>query len=372
MGEQEKSELLLFPALGEQSWDIEANLENWAQDLAAYIKTVNFSIIWLLESNSYLSIISNSFDQFTQKVKDFYDAIINDKHWNIWKENFIKYLNFLFLLLNVRKIYNTSPRDSFSEFQKSPCNDQLVRMVIPKWQDLPFLDITTWGSCHNYSIIFKDFFSQLWIDSTIIYCNPVSNHSFLLVNIFWEYYMVDPLFNEKWFITKVSVWDQIQIWFDHYWIIKSFNPFFVDRFKIWENDIVRSNQLKTFDDSELFANRMDERDIKYIITENYINSIMWTFKLEIWKENGDNFFIRLNYWEDEQSFTLNFRKIANLFKWVNIRGLSNRAIIMEIIKYTYSKIWKKVGIPLDIVEKCVWEIAYMIKRDDLLSLLNLK
>lgn len=364
----------LLPALSpDNNLKIRNQLEIWSPNLVKTIKTINWSVAQILDSELLRDIISTSFDYFIEVSRNYLNDIISQKDSNIWVENFIKYINLFYLLLNVKKIYNTSPRDWFQDFYNSKHNDQLLRIIMPNWKDLPFLDITTWWSCHNFSIIFKDFFDKLWVDSKIIFCNPVSNHSFLIFNIMWEYYSVDPLFRGKEFIKKIKIGDTIRIWFEYLWRIVSIEPNFnVDYSSIkWENNDYKFTDLVTEKSAEDFSKKLDNRIVKYIIFEMYVNSINDTFRLYIWNEYWNKYEITICIWGREIKYLLNKNKLWKVFK--NIwNDSSNTEVLSTLIKYVYEKKWNKQNISLNEILEQINIISNMIKRSDIEKLLNLK
>ena len=368
-----KPSLLLFPPLNPtDSSEKLAELESQVPRLTSLVRNIEGRVLSLVEWWDYKGHLSKSFRYFTMYARAYYHDIVNWKEWNIWEENFIKYINWLFQILEVRRVYNTSPRVDFSEFRKYKSWDKFASLIVPKWHDLPFMDYTTWWSCHNYSMMFREFFQTLWVETSIIFCNPVSNHSFLLVKMFWKHYLVDPLFNRRDFMREINIWDKIQIWFSYFWRIKSFSPVFsVDYFHESSEDDISHSTLRTIDSSEAFANELDNRDIKYIIIENYINESKVPFRLEIWKESWNNFFVSIWLWNIELEYNLNFRKVANLYRWLDINSLTNNEIIKILVESVYKTKWNKQWISLDNILKYILNCSDTIKRRDLLMLLNL-
>ena len=375
MWDSKPDEWFLLPALTElRAWEIKKELIDWwIPSLVWLIKAINdtvkMKVEWLLDSESTQLLISTSFDRFIEICKWYYEDIISWNKWNIWIDNFIKYINLLFLILNVKKIYNTSPRDSFHDFYDLECNTQLLRTVIPRWQDLPFLDITTWWSCHNYTIMFRDFFDKIWINSKIIFCNPISNHSFLIIEIKWEYYQVDPLFNWKSFIKRVNIWDQLQVWFEHYWRIVSFSPFSVEWFIAWSSQEVSRAELRTFNDWDSFSTMLDKRNVRYIILENYLNTIGSTFRIELLRELWEVLEINISIWDIKVSYKLKTEKIRRLFDFRSIWSSSNEKILSDTISFIYRKNWLHQQLGLENILSNIWNIAHMINRADLLHVL---
>ncbi len=370
---EDTSDFLLPALTPENIAIIKEELETWSPDLINTIKTVNLSVSNLLDTELLKTIISTSFDFFIKTSKEYLDDIISNKSWNIWIENFIKYINLFYLLLNVKKIYNTSPKEDFYNFYNSEYNDQLLKLIIPKWKELPFLDITTWWSCHNFSILFKDFFDKLWMKSKIIFCNPVSNHSFLVVNIMWEYYSVDPLFRWKEFIKKIKKWDKIRIGFDYIWEIVNIDPIFnVEYFNIKDPNKhnTKFTNLKTEKSAENFSKKLDNRKIKYIIFETYIETLKWTFRIYIWNENWNNIDIDIYLWKKEVHYTIKKNKLSKIFNNIN-KDISNNDILSLLINYVYKFKWKKQSIKLPEILSEIKLISDMIKRKDLIKLLGL-
>lgn len=375
MWDSKPDEWFLLPALTElRALEIERELVDWwIPKLVWLIKTINsavkMTVQWLLDFESTQLLISTSFDRFIEICRWYYNDIISWNKWNIWIDNFINYINLLFLILNVKKLYNTSPRDSFHDFYSLKCNTQLLRTVIPRWQDLPFLDITTWWSCHNYSIMFRDFFKKIWINSEIIFCNPVSNHSFLVIEIKGKYYQVDPLFNWKSFIKRINIWDQVQIWFEQYWKIVSFSPFSVEWFISWSQQEVSRSELRTFNDGDSFSTMLDKRNVRYIIVENYLNTIGGTFRIELLRELWEVLEINISIWDIEVSYKLKTGKIRRLFDFSSLWQYSSEKILSDIICFLYRKNWLHQELELDHILSNIWNIADMIKREDLLHVL---
>lgn len=366
----------LFPALIQKhAWEIEGALKKEVPEMLSAIKLVNNSINQILNLDNYKEFISDSFNVFILNAKNYYDSIVKWEEWNIWKENFVKYINLLFLFLRVRKLYNTSPRDSFSDFYDMELSERFLKLVIPKWIELPFLNTSTWWSCHNYSMVFKDFFDILWIDSKVIFCNPISNHSFVLANIFWKYYIIDPLFNKKWFIEEVNVWDTIKLWFISEWEIKelSSNLLKIIHHKEFSSED-KIEKLVIFDSIDDFKKILDNRIIKYIIFEYFSEKEQEIFRFELSNEFMDKLNIETFLWNLHFKYQIKIHKIKEFFKDKNIEELSNYDIILHIIKKVYKckSIWKK---PIISEEKTLEHIklfADMIKREDLLELLKLK
>ncbi len=91
----------LFPALIQKhAWEIEGALKKEVPEMLSAIKLVNNSINQILNLDNYKEFISDSFNVFILNAKNYYDSIVKWEEWNIWKENFVKYINLLFLFPN--------------------------------------------------------------------------------------------------------------------------------------------------------------------------------------------------------------------------------------------------------------------------------
>lgn len=154
-----------------------------------------FNIHLLHESSTEKELMSNidgifdAFSRFSQEK--FHDLVKKGTPEDA--EKFIFLINTFLKLLKIKKVYNNIPRQDFTDFSKNKDHSQLLQITIPRMEDIWDRWMSHGGSCHNWSIIFKQYFERLWIRSRIIFCNPFSNHSFTLLELKGKYYIFDPL-----------------------------------------------------------------------------------------------------------------------------------------------------------------------------------
>jgi len=113
-------------------------------------------IVWT--ESEKIWIIHDLFENFINKSEVFYKDIVEWKDDNIWYEKFVQVVNLFFSALKVKKFYNTVPKESFNEFSETDLNDQIIKITLPLETDDHFYSKVTGWSCHNWSILFHDYF----------------------------------------------------------------------------------------------------------------------------------------------------------------------------------------------------------------------
>lgn len=315
-------------------------------------------------------IINDLFDNFTKKTWWFYSNILENKEWNIWYENFVQVVNLFFSALRVKKFYNTIPKESFKEFSETDLNDQIIKITLPLDTDNHFYSKVSWWSCHNWSILFHDYFDKIWIESEIVLLNPISNHSFTKVKIWEKYFVMDPLYKMwKEPLFEIKIWSKVRVWSDEFWIVTKLDPF---RFDVisddkYEDIIKRNVSPKFFNEDSDFTNFLDNREVNYVICWYNIAETRELFEIDfkLLKENVLEF--KFEKWDWKFEFQIAKKKLFRLTK-MNLDEKTNLDILEEVIKIAQkSKIVNEANI-LENLET----ISDKLNREQFLEFLGLK
>lgn len=368
----------LMPAFEpEEAKHIIESLSKERNDIVKLIRSINGAITNILGSEEELrACIDVSFEQFIKVTSNFYNDIINEKEGNIWKENFVKYVNLFFELLRIKKIYNTCPKDSFRDFYETSQNDQLLKIILPYERNLPTFSFTSWGSCHNFSILFKDYFDKLWIPSNIVFCYPYSNHSFVLCKIFEKYYILDTLLKPgKEPLFEVKEWDEVHAGIHtNVWISRIGEDLSLKVKKIsthhYEDDYP-TKELYSFKTIEPFVEKLDNRKIKYIIVW-YTLTDGKEFQIEFSRENSLGN-IEFNFYYGNKTnfplyqFSIAYHKIRRFINEIPKEEMENLSVF-DI----FQKIFNRFSILREfrddnLIKENFYEVSRLINKQNVLD-----
>lgn len=333
---------IINSAMRWEQWD---EIEIWR--LSAQFNLVLFK--WDYSEKDRISNIDGIFRAFTKISNRIYNDILSrNNHWDI--DNFITLINIFLKLLKVKYVYNTIPRQGFSDFHWNRDHTQILQLTLPRWEDVWDRRISHWGSCHNWSIVFKEYFDELDIPSSIILCHPFSNHSFTLFSIWWRFFASDPIlkpWNEQ--IYEVKQGDKIFVWMTTLWEITSLGT---DNWKctisieVWKTDrrgdYYVDEELKSYDSLDQFSRDLEKRDINYVIFWYRLNDNRW-FKIDFSRESWREIEILIELWEGENKKTFRRRIQMKKFIWNFLSNFLakddyNPSLLEQILKLYIS--WK--------------------------------
>lgn len=285
---------------------------------------VKFNTTIARKSSSEDEMISNIdsiFETFMEFSMKKFDTLVEKWDEEEAKE-FIHFINFLLKLLKIKKVYNNIPRQDFTRFAENEDHTQILQLTLPRWEDLGENSLTHGGSCHNWSIVFKQYFDQLGITSSIIFCNPFSNHSFTLLELKWKYYIFDPVLRVWWnYISEVTdnpndeqnqwVRNTIFVWMNQEWVIQKIFKDISWMLNLevevqkntprwWEEHI--SDALFPYDDIGEFTTDLDMREIDYIIVWYRLEDERG-FEIDFNRESPDTMSFSLKLWKDKDKVT---------------------------------------------------------------------
>jgi len=338
----------------EREWKLKKLTEKDSKlkEIADGLNSIIWWTHWMLKEivwteGEKISIINNLFENFTRKTCILYDDIVNWKEWNIWYDKFIKVVNLFFSSLKVKKFYNTIPKESFEDFSKTDLNDQIIKITLPLDTDDHFYSKVSWWSCHNWSILFNDYFTKLWVESEIILLNPISNHSFIKVKVWEKYYVMDPLYKiSKEPLFEIKKWSKLRIGSDEFWIVKDLEKFKIDIVEDVDNSaIIKRNIVpKIYTDNEDFTKNLDNRDVEYIICWYNIAETRELFEINFEHFRWNKIVFNFEKWDWKWKFQITQDSIKKRFKWQNIEDLTNNDILKKIIKISqkdkqFAKVW---------------------------------
>lgn len=233
---------------------------------------------------------------------------IQDKESHELTKKFIYMVNFFLKLLKIKKIYNTIPRQDFTDFYKNEDHTQILQLSLRRDEDIGSNRMSHGGSCHNWSIIFKEYFDELAIKSSVIFCRPFSNHSFTLVELWNSYYIFDPILR-RWndYLFEIKVWSSIFVGQDVLWRIKNIVSDSDGNLNL-EIEISKNKKgfeewaqgtLQSYSDLDQFVNDLDTREINYIVFwyRKVDNS---GFEIDFNRENKHHFHFNMSLKSNEE------------------------------------------------------------------------
>ncbi len=350
-----------------------------------------FNISLLNGSSSEKELLSNIDGIFTAFVKfsqeRFKDLV---ERWTPEEaRKFIFLVNTFLNLLKVKKVYNNIPRQDFTDFSSNRDHTQVLQLTLPRWENIWERTINHWGSCHNWSIIFKQYLDTLGIRSSIIFCNPFSNHSFTLLELSWKYYIIDPLlkvwddmvFEVTWDICSNDVDDKwrrntIFIWQTASWKITNIEDWWDNELNIemaysrpgrrWELYDDRKS-LRPYSSVSDFCNDLDSREIEYIILWYRLADGNW-FELDFNREGWSIMSLEITYWEESlwsvkqiARINLDLEKFITKFIEQLFWKTKIRSKVAQIIKH-YSL---KVSWAENSHEELLWSLLNITERNAL-------
>ena len=320
----------------EKIWEKNEKLREIIENLNRIIWWTHWMVTELVWTEvEKIWIIHDLFANFTEKTWKFFSNISEKKEWNIWYKNFVQVVNLFFSALRVKKFYNTIPKESFTEFSSTELNDQIVKITLPLDTDNHFYSKTTWWSCHNWSILFHDYFDKIWIESEIVLLNPISNHSFTKVKIWEKYFVMDPLYKMwKEPLFEIKVWSKVRIWSDEFWIIKDLEDFKFDVTEDFEGSWVvkRNVSPKFFTENKNFTEVLDNRKIDYIICWYNIAETRELFEVNFEHFRWNKIVFNFEKWDWKWKFQITQDSIRKRFKWQDVENLTNNEILKKIVK----------------------------------------
>lgn len=352
-------------------WEKDSKLKDiieWLNSIIWWAHWAVTEIVWTEAEKMW--IIHDLFENFIDKTWEIYSDIIEWKEWNIWYEKFVKVINLFFSAMKIKKFYNTIPKESFTDFTTTDLNDQIVKIILPLDTDDHFYSKVTWWSCHNWSILFHDYFEKLWIESDIIFLNPVSNHSFTKVKIWEKYYVMDPLYKMwKEPLFEIKIWSKLRVWSDEFWIVKNLDNFKFDVISDDEDsNIIKRNVAPKFFKEDLdFTNFLDNRDVNYIICGYNIAETRELFEIDfnLLKYNVLSF--EFKKWDLKFNFELAKKKLFRLNN-MNLDEMSNLEILIEVVKLAQKNKDFQENVDIEHLEV----VAEKLNRNQFLKFLGLK
>ena len=125
----------------------------------------------------------------------------------------IFFMNYLYLLLRSKYIFNTINKNDLKEFNEKTIWDKIGNLIQKEWDSS-----YSWCCCIHYALLFKHIFDELEKRtglgiSSYLYLEKAEwlNHAWVFVTFKWENYLLDSSFFNQKFMQPV---DELWKWYD--------------------------------------------------------------------------------------------------------------------------------------------------------------
>ena len=261
----------------------------------------------LKETDDIQERIDYIIETFTELVKRY--NLTDEKNQDLVFEQIINFINYLYLELKSKYIFNTLNKNNLKEFNEQTIWDKIGTLIQREW-DTSY----TWCCCRHYALLFKHIFDKIeekikfWI-SSYLYLEKTDwlNHAWLVVTFKWKNYLVDSSFFNGKFMQPVDL-----VW-KHY-----------DRMKILSD--LHEEDIQT-EETQILKDEYMKHDYNY-------------YKVAL--KSADDLLSLLEFIPQEQVWS--FSKMYNIFDntfWINFRISNEGIVILNTFTYHFNHTFKK-------------------------------
>jgi len=199
------------------------NLSKW-QDLPKKVKNITKKANTLLQSNldenNTLSEIKKIFNKLIRFSKYNIDKIQTEKEFI----SFLKWFEQVFKELDIAKLYNSTSRWDYKNFDNLDLFKQFFYITTPLMTTQNFSFIK-WWVCYHWSLFFNNLFSEIdknnKLSKDLIIFNPTYDHGVFQIWFKNKKFIIDPYSKENWLLTEVKKWNKVYLsalaWDSIYW-----------------------------------------------------------------------------------------------------------------------------------------------------------
>lgn len=287
-------------------------------------------------------------ENFYEKIEEYLRRL---KNRNFRIEN-IDQVNRIFKFINYRlkkkKLYISPPIMDLKDFCNLSLSKQFNQLLIDKEENiLNSENNISWWNCHNWTIIYKEIFDSLWINSQIINFEPYSPHSVIIFELNWDYYISDVNKWEKFHFEKLESWKTFDIGSNYEAIFESYSP---PKFSILTDNSSIPYKATSFNKKDFidYINNKKRENI-FITYHNetkkevilFIRISRWKLKISIENISRRPIEISIDKMKIRDFIDENMT-IYEIFEYIFQRTKNSNLLKNEVLKWLFSKVNKDV------------------------------
>ncbi len=304
-----------------------------------------------LDENNTLSEIKKIFNKLTRIAKDNINKIKTEEDFI----SFLKWFEQVFKKLDIAKLYNSTNRWNYENFDNLNLFKQFFYITTPLMTTKSFSFIK-WWVCYHWSLFFNNLFSEIdknnKLSKELIIFNPTYDHGVFQIWFKNKKFIIDPYAKENWLITEVKKWNKIylnNVWGKPiYWDIKNSK---IMKLKVWKWNL----------EAQIFNNKKDF--IENIQDSNELINIKTYFKWkpihividDIWKDIMINY--KLDVFIKEKEFSL-IDLVWLYMEWKKVKKID---ILLALTWFDKNSISKEILDELQIIAEKI-DTNYLFKK----------